>query len=364
MSYRICLIEGDGIGHEVVPAGRRVLEATGLALEFLQAEAGWDTFQRRGTALPEETLQAVQSAQATLFGAVSSPLSPVPGYKSPIVALRRTLGLYANLRPVCSQPVPSSWPGIDLLIVRENTEGLYAGRERATADEAITERVITRAASERIARMAFRLAQERAHRQGAKSAKDPAPNQERASSAALHPSSFIPHPSPLVTIVHKANVLRATCGLFREAAFQVAQEFPDVRAEEMLVDTCAMRLITEPERFDVIVTTNLFGDILSDEAAALVGGLGLAPSGNVGDRQAIFEPVHGSAPDIAGKGIANPLATFLAVAMLLDFLGEPIHGERVRRAVREVLLEGVLTPDLGGNATTEQVTQAVLGKIC
>lgn len=355
MSYRICLIEGDGIGHEVVPAGRRVLEATGLPLEFVHAEAGWDTFQRRGTALPEKTLEAVQSAQATLFGAVSSPLSPVPGYKSPIVALRRTLGLYANLRPVCSQPVPSSRPEIDLLIVRENTEDLYAGRERATSDEAITERVITRAASERIVRMAFRLAQERKRIARDRSL---APRERQNGHKALD------YNRPLVTIVHKANVLRATCGLFREVAFQVAQEFPDVRAEEMLVDTCAMRLITEPERFDVIVTTNLFGDILSDEAAALVGGLGLAPSGNVGERQAIFEPVHGSAPDIAGKGIANPLATFLAVAMLLDFLGEHAHGERVRRAVREVLLEGVLTPDLGGNATTEQVTQAVLDKMC
>ena len=286
MTYRICLIEGDGIGREVVPAGRRLLEATGLPFEFVQAEAGWETFQRRGTALPEETVAAVTGADATLFGAVSSPLQPVAGYKSPIVALRRQLDLYANLRPVVSQPVPGSRPGIDMLIVRENSEGLYSGRERSDGDEAITERVITRKGSERIARLAFRLAQERrpAH-----------------------------HNKPLVTIVHKANVLRATCGLFREVAFQVAREFPAVRAEEMLVDTCAMRLITAPERFDVIVTTNLFGDILSDEAAALVGGLGLAPSGNVGDQQAIFEPVHGSAPDIAGKGIANPMATFPAM---------------------------------------------------
>jgi len=355
--YRICLIEGDGIGHEVIPAGRRLLEATGLPFEFIPAEAGWETFQRRGTALPEETVTAATEADATLFGAVSSPLQPVAGYKSPIVALRRQLDLYANLRPVRSQPVPGSRPGIDMLIVRENTEGLYSGRERSDGNEAVTERVITRRGSERIVRLAFRLAQ----------ARSLAP----CGRADFHPSSFILHPSnedghkalgynSLVTIVHKANVLRATCGLFREVAFQVAKEFPEVRAEEMLVDTCAMRLITEPERFDVLVTTNLFGDILSDEAAALVGGLGLAPSGNVGERQAIFEPVHGSAPDIAGKGIANPMATFLAVAMLLDHLGEGEMAARARGAVDQVLRGGPRTPDLGGDARTDEVTEAVI----
>lgn len=327
-AFRVCLVEGDGVGREVVPAGRRVLEATGAPLDFVQAEAGWGTFQELGTALPAATMEAVRGADATLFGAVSSPLQPVEGYRSPIVALRRELDLYANLRPVASAPVAASRPGVDLLIVRENTEGLYAGRERRDADVAVTERVITRAASERVARLAFRLA---ARRRG------------------------------LVTIVHKANVLRATCGLFREAAFRVAEGFPAVRAEEMLVDTAAMRLVTEPERFDVLVTTNLFGDILSDEAAALVGGLGLAPSGNVGDgRAAVFEPVHGSAPDIAGRGIANPAATFLACAMLLDHLGTARAAERLRAAVMETLRRGIVTPDLGGTATTQEVTEAVV----
>ena len=327
MTYRICLIEGDGIGHEVVPAGRRLLEATGLPFEFVPAEAGWETFQRCGNALPEDTLAAVGTADATLFGAVSSPLGPAQGYKSPIVTLRRALQLYANLRPVHSQPVPSSRTGIDLLIVRENSEGLYAGRERSDGEEAVTERVITRRASERIARLAFQLA---SGRRG------------------------------LVTIVHKANVLRATCGLFREAALGVAAEFPQVRAEEVLVDTMAMRLITEPERFDVLVTTNLFGDILSDEAAALVGGLGIAPSGNIGVSRAIFEPVHGSAPDIAGRGIANPVATLLAVAMMLDYLGESRWAGRARESVERVLRDGPRTPDLGGSASTEEVTAAAL----
>ena len=328
--YRICLIEGDGIGYEVIPAGRRLLEATGIPFEFTQAVAGWDAFQRLATALPEETLAAVRSADATLFGAVSSPLQPVAGYSSPIVAMRHTLGLYANVRPIRSRPIPSSRPGIDMIILRENSEGLYAGRERTDGDEAVTERVITRAASERIARMAFRLATRRRR---------------------------------LVTIVHKANVLRATCGLFRQAAFAVAKEFPEVRAEELLVDTAAMRLITHPEHFDVIVTTNLFGDILSDEAAALVGGLGLAPSGNMGDEHAIFEPVHGSAPDIAGRGIANPMATFLAVAMLLDHLGQDDAAGRVRAAVEGVLRQGPRTPDLGGTATTAQIVEAVIQRV-
>jgi len=327
MTRTICLIPGDGIGHEVIPAAAEVLRATGLALAFTQAEAGWDAFQRHGTALPPATIDAVRQADATLFGAVSSPLSPVEGYRSPIVALRRELNLYANLRPVLSQPVPSSRPGIDMLIVRENSEGLYAGRERATESEAITERLITRAASLRIANLAFRLARTRRRR---------------------------------VTIVHKANVLRATCGLFRQAAFAVAADYPDAEAEEMLVDATAMRLITEPERFDVIVTTNLFGDILSDEAAALVGGLGLAPSGNIGDDHAIFEPVHGSAPDIAGTGRANPVAAILAAAMLLEHLGANDAVARVQAAVAHVLAQGPRTPDLGGAATTTDVTRAII----
>ncbi len=327
MTHTICLIEGDGIGHEVIPAAAEVLRATGVSLVFSQAEAGWDTFQRIGTALPDETVEAVRRADATLFGAVSSPLSPVEGYRSPIVALRRELDLYANLRPVNSQPVPSSRQGIDMLIVRENSEGLYAGRERISGSEAITERLISRAGSLRIANVAFRLARGRRRK---------------------------------VTVVHKANVLRATCGLFRETAFKVAAEYPDVTVEEMLVDSAAMRLITEPERFDVLVTTNLFGDILSDEAAALVGGLGLAPSGNVGDDYAVFEPVHGSAPDIAGQGRANPVAAILAAAMLLAHLGVIPAAELIREAVGAVLAEGPHTPDLGGTATTDDVTRAII----
>ena len=327
MTYRICLIEGDGVGHEVVPEGQRLLEATGLPITFTRATAGWDTFQRQGTALPVETVEAVVQADATLFGAVSSPLEPTEGYRSPIVALRRELDLYANLRPVLSQPVAESRPDIDMLIVRENSEGLYSGREREDDQEAVTERVITRRASERIARLAARLASTRRRH---------------------------------VTVVHKANVLRATCGLFRRVALGVLAESPDIRVDEMLVDAMAMRLITHPERYDVIVTTNLFGDILSDEAAALVGGLGVAPSANIGNQHAIFEPVHGSAPDIAGQGVANPVATMLAVAMLLDHLSERATAARIRAAVRLTLEQGIRTRDLGGNASTRSMSDAVI----
>jgi homoisocitrate dehydrogenase len=232
-------------------------------------------------------------------------------------------------------PGSFSRPDVDLLIVRENTEGLYAGRERREGDTAIAERVITRRASERIARVAFKRAIDRhARRTG--------------------------HRPSTVTIVHKANVLKLTDGLFRETCLSVAQEFPAVGVREMLIDAMAMRLVRDPESFDVIVTTNLFGDILSDEAAALIGGLGVAPSANVGDRVAVFEPVHGSAPDIAGQGIANPIGAILSAAMLLDHIGQSGAADRVRRAVNATLLQGVLPRDLGGTATTAEVTRAII----
>lgn len=327
MSPVVCLIEGDGIGQEVVPAAARVLGALCPDLRFSHAEAGWGTYQRLGTALPDATLEAVADADATLFGAVSSPSGPAEGYRSPIVGLRRHFDLYANLRPVLSQPVPDSRPDIDMLIVRENSEGLYSGIERREADRAVTERVITRSGSERIVRLAADMAMARRRH---------------------------------LTIVHKANVLRATCGLFREVALEVLSAYPDLVVDEQLVDAAAMRLIQAPENFDVVVTTNLFGDILSDEAAALVGGLGLAPSANLGVQRAVFEPVHGSAPDIAGQGIANPMGAFGAAAMLLDYLGAADAAATLRRAVSHVLREGPRTPDLGGQATTQRVTEATM----
>ena len=328
--FRLCVIEGDGIGHEVIPAALEVLAATGFLFEAIHAEGGWDCFQRSGTSLPQETVETARGCDAILFGAVSSPSYKVEGYSSTIVGLRRQLDLFANLRPSHSWPIPASRSGIDLLIVRENSEGLYVRRERSDGETAIAERVITRRGAERIARIACELAMQRRQQ---------------------------------LTIVHKANVLPETCGLFRQTALEVADKYSDLQVNELLVDTMALRLVTTPERFDVIVTSNLFGDILSDEAAGLVGGLGLAPSANVGEHGALFEPVHGSAPDIAGKGIANPLAAILAVAMLLDHFGQREHGDRVRQAVEHVLVHGPHTPDLGGPATTAQVTQAVKSQI-
>ncbi len=330
MLRRVILIPGDGIGREVIPAAEQVLSATGVPFKFVPAEAGWATFERQGMALPPETCEAVREAGLALFGAVSSPARPVQGYRSPIVGLRRELDLYANVRPALSSPVQGSRPGVDLVVVRENTEGLYSGRERREGETAIAERVITRRASERIGRAACELAlRRRAH----------------------------------LTIVHKANILPQTCGLFRDAVRAVAAGYPGLAVEECLVDTMALRLVREPEAFDVIVTTNLFGDVLSDEAAALVGGLGLAPSGNIGEQAAVFEPVHGSAPDIAGRGVANPSAAILAGAMLLDHVGERAAAGKVRGAVRRVLECGPHTPDLGGSATTAQVVEAVLSAL-
>jgi homoisocitrate dehydrogenase len=334
----ICLIPGDGVGKEVVPAARSVLEAVLSEAEYRTAEAGWECFQQKGTSLPGTTLQAVASADATLFGATQSPSTSVEGYVSPILALRRQLDLYANLRPVTAL-LPGA-QHVDLLIVRENTEGLYSGREWSDGDTAIAERVITRRASERIARAAFQQARRRA--------------------------SFGRKPSrrARVTIVHKANVLKLSDGLFREACLGVAAGYPDIEAEEMLVDTAAMQIVRNPERFDVLVTTNLFGDILSDIAAGIVGGLGVAPSGNLGSgRPAVFEPVHGSAPDIAGRGIANPLGAILSAAMLLDHLGEEAPARRVRKAVAATVAAGVTTPDLGGDARTQEVVEAILARL-
>ncbi len=293
----ITLIPGDGIGQEVIPAARLVLEALGLGLQFVEAEAGYGTFERTGEALPEATLAQCARSDAVLFGATSSPLGQVPGYRSPILALRRHFDLYANLRPAQAD-------GIDLLIVRENTEGLYSGRERVEdgGQTAITERVITARASERIVRLACQQAQRR---------------------------------RGLLTIVHKANVLKATCGLFRQVALEVIRDFPGLAVEEMLVDTAALRLVSDPAHFDVLVTTNLFGDILSDLVAGLTGGLGLAPSANLGDaRPAVFEPVHGSAPDIAGQGVADPRAAILSAGLMLDYLGYAGEAARLCQVAR------------------------------
>lgn len=284
MTHLITVINGDGIGAEVIPAAVEVLRALHLPLEFHVADAGYAAFERFGDALPPGTLAQCQTSDAILFGATQSPMGKIEGYRSPILTLRRHFDLYANLRPALLGD-------IDMLIVRENTEGLYSGRERVEDDgaTAITERVITARASERIVRTACEWALKRRKK---------------------------------LTIVHKANVLKETCGLFRRVAFEVTAQYPALQVDELLVDAAAMFMAQDPTRFDVIVTTNLFGDILSDLAAGLTGGLGVAPSANVGSaKPGVFEPVHGSAPDIAGRGVADPRAAILSAAMLLDYLG-------------------------------------------
>ena len=327
--YRICLLPGDGVGPEVVGQASRVLRALGLPLDFVTGEVGFGAYQKLGTPLPDDTLEKIRSADATLFGAVTTPPN-IPGYFSAIIRLRQAFDLYANVRPCRSLPHPSSRPGIHLVILRENTEDLYSGIERVedNGNRAISEMVITRKASERILRKAFEMARAgRYHK---------------------------------VTVVHKANVLRATCGLFLKVALEIANEYPDLQMEDMLVDTCAMELIRDPGQFEVIVTTNLFGDILSDEASMLIGGLGVACSGNIGDQAAIFEPVHGSAPKLAGLHKANPVATFFSTALLLAYLGENELAQKLEGAVIETIRHDQVTADLGGKLSTEEVTDALI----
>ena len=359
--YRIALIPGDGVGKEVVPAARRVLEALPLAFDFVDLDAGWEIFARTGTALPQRTASMVRSCDGAIFGATQSPSQKVEGYTSPILALRRQLDLYANLRPVVSMPVPGSRPGIDMLIVRENTECLYVKQERLedNGDTAVAQRVITRRASERIARKAFAMA--RARRREREIGDWRLEIGGRGVNL-QSPISNLPI-SSLVTIVHKANVLNLTDGLFREVCLAVAREFPDVEVEEQIVDSMIYRMIREPERYDVIVAPNLYGDILSDAAAALVGGLGLAPSANASDNFTLVEPVHGSAPDIAGQGLANPCAAILAAAQLLESLGEGESAQRIQRAVHRTLADGIWSADLGGTAKTEEMIKAIVERL-
>ncbi len=330
-THNLLLIKGDGIGPEVTEAAVTVLAALKLDLHWQEAPAGYACFLENGDAIPQATIEAARQAEATLFGAVTTPPN-LANYRSAVVTLRKSLDLYANLRPVRSLGLQGAHyrPDLDFYIVRENTEGLYSGQEEDFGDYAVAKRIISKRGSERIVRYAFELAKQTGKNR--------------------------------VTVVHKANVLRLTDGLFRTVALAVAAEYAPlgIAMQELLVDTMAMRLIKDPENFQVIVTTNLFGDILSDEAAELVGGLGVAASGNIGLSGAIFEPVHGSAPDIAGQGIANPLATLLASVMMLQHIGENEAATRLQTAVSRVIASGKLTPDLGGQATTKQVTEAVI----
>ena len=330
---KLCAIPGDGIGKEVIPIAVEALQAALPEVRVCWAEAGWETFQRTGNALPDETLSRAKEAGAVLFGATSSPSHKVEGYRSPIVSLRREMDTFANIRPAKRRLPPDN--GIDLVIVRENTEGAYSRRERAIGGGAISERVITRSGSERVARVALELAR----------------SENR----------------PL-TIVHKANVLPMTDGLWREVCLSVAEEFPDVAVDEVLVDAAAYHMVRQPSRFRLLLAPNLYGDILSDLASGLADGLGMAPSVSIGKDLAIAEPVHGSAPDIAGKGIANPIAAILSVVMLVrNWWGIREVADRIEAAVEEVLASGFKTPDIAGagerSVGTKEMGAAIIERL-
>jgi len=338
-SYRVAVIPGDGVGPELTEATLKVLNAVeekfNLNFEYIFLEAGDSCFEKYGVALPEETIKAIKEAHVCLKGPVGETAADV------IVKLRIMLDLYANIRPVKSYAgAPCLRNDIDMVIVRENTEDVYKGLEFMLDDEvAVALRVITRKGCERVVRKAFSIAEAR--------------NKGLA-----------------VTAVHKANVMKKTCGLFAEVCRKVAREYPHISFSEQYVDAAAMRLIKEPQNYDVIVTTNMFGDILSDEAAQLVGGLGMAPGGNIGDDYAIFEPIHGSAPTRVGKHTANPCSMILAAKMMLEWLGQKYRdkscieaAQAIDMGVAQALRKALTVPDLGGSLTTIGMGEAIAREI-
>ncbi len=332
MAYRATLIPGDGIGPEITTAARRVVEATGVEIDWQVVEAGQDIMAEYGTPLPDNVLESVRETGIALKGPVTTPVGS--GFRSVNVALRQALDLYVNLRPAMSIPgVKSRYEDIDLVIVRENTEDLYAGIEHMVGEDAAESiKIITRKASERVTRFAF----EYARAQGRKK----------------------------VTAVHKANIMKCTDGLFLESARHVAESYSDIEFEDRIVDNMCMQLVQKPELYDVMVMPNLYGDILSDLCAGLVGGLGVAPGANIGDTMAVFEPVHGSAPKYAGKNKANATATILSAGLMLRHLGENEAADRIMAAVRKVIGEGKqVTYDLGGDAGTSEMADAIIAAI-
>ena len=335
MSKTIAVIRGDGIGPEIMRATLRVLDSLRCGLEYRHVEAGMAALERHGELLPQQTVDAISSCGVALKGPLTTPIGG--GFSSLNVELRRRFDLYANVRPAISFPnTKARFKDIDILIVRENTEGAYLSEGQTLSPDGETAQSIiriTRCGSERIVRYAFQLAR----RNGRKK----------------------------VTVVHKANIMKTTSGLFLNVAREVAREFPEIECNELIVDNTCMQLVMRPEQFDVIVTTNLFGDILSDLCAGLVGGLGLAPGANIGSSAAIFEAVHGSAPDIAGRGIANPCALLLAAADMLDHLDLVEQGTRLRAAIRATLAaaDKRVTPDLGGGGGTESFADALIERL-
>jgi len=335
MTQTITVIRGDGIGPEIMDATLHVLDTMQLGLSYEFADAGLVALEKHGELLPADTMESIRRNRVALKSPLTTPVGG--GFSSINVELRKRFDLYANVRPAKSFPnTKSRFPsGVDLITVRENTEGAYSAEGQALSEDGETATSITkttRRGSERIVRYAFDLARRTGRKQ--------------------------------VTVVHKANILKSTSGLFLKTAREVAQEYPDIACNELIVDNCCMQLVMKPEQFDVIVTTNLFGDIISDLCAGLVGGLGLAPGANIGTDAAIFEAVHGSAPDIAGKGIANPCALLLGAAQMLDHLGMPEKATKLRAAIVATLeAKDSLTPDLGGSGDTMSFAKAIASRV-
>jgi isocitrate dehydrogenase (NAD+) len=334
MSQIITVIAGDGIGPEITEATLRALQALDCNLDYEFVDAGMTALDQSGELLPEKTLESIRRNGIALKGPLTTPIGK--GFKSVNVSLRTLFDLYANVRPVISMPgTRARYEDVDIITVRENTEGAYLAADAMVSEDgsrAESKMVITRKGSERVTRYAFELARREGRRK--------------------------------VTLVHKANILKAVSGLFLDVAREVAGEYPDIICEEMIVDATCMKLVMDPHQFDVIVTTNLFGDIISDLCAGLIGGLGLAPGANIGKTAAMFEAVHGSAPDIAGKQIANPCALMLAAAMMLAHLGQIDKAARLRRAIIATMASGDrVTPDLGGTGKTSEFADAIIERI-
>ena len=335
MTQTITVIRGDGIGPEIMAAALSVLDTMNTGLQYEEADAGMVALEKHGELLPQSTLDSIRRNRIALKSPLTTPVGD--GFSSINVELRKRFDLYANVRPAKSFPnTRSRFPsGVDLVTVRENTEGAYIGEGQTLSEDgetAMLTQKITRRGSERIVRYAFELARKTGRKK--------------------------------VTVVHKANILKSTSGLFLRTARVVAAEYPDILCNEMIVDNTCMQLVMRPEQFDIIVTTNLFGDIISDLCAGLVGGLGLAPGANIGTEAAIFEAVHGSAPDIAGKGVANPCALLLAIGQMLDHVGQPDNAERLRKAIIATLeAKDSLTPDLGGTGNTLSLAKAIASRL-
>ena len=332
MKHTITLIPGDGIGPEIVAATVRVIEATGVDIEWETQILGSHALEKFGDTLPDASIEAMRRTKVSLKGPITTPVGK--GFTSVNVGLRRALDLYANLRPVKALPnVPCRYPELDLVIVRENTEGLYSGLEHIVVPGVVESlKVSTEKACTRIAKFAF----EYARANGRKKA----------------------------TAVHKANIMKLSDGLFLDCFYNVAKDFPDIEAEDKIIDNCCMQLVMRPEQFDVLVMENLYGDIVSDLCAGLIGGLGLAPGANIGELGAVFEAVHGSAPDIAGQGVANPTALMLSAIQMLRYIGEREAAAKFESALFRTFEEGkYITRDLGGNAKTAEFANAIIDKL-